>query len=1260
MLGKNIGLDRPTIRLSSVNGHSLSVKGKLTLELAFDKQKYRHDFHVVDGITSSVILGYDFITDKEARLSFTTNDHVMELGHERVSLENDSFINSLVRLTEDVYLPAQTVTMTNGKRGRRKVGGLCTITKTNNGFMSSEPGLKIVDSVIELRGTKVPITLRNETNKSFTLKKGNVVGFISRIDADEIEEDEGERLGGSEISEGEEDEEVSVEFRQKIEELVRDNSEIFAEKDAELGNTKLIKMNIETGDHDPINLKAYRPAFHKRQIIEEQIEDMLKAGVIEQSRSPWAFPVVIVRKKDGSQRFCVDYRRLNDITQKYQWNLPHIDDILARLGNSKYFTSLDLKSGYWQIPMDEKDKEKTAFISHKGQFQFNKMPFGLCNAPSYFCELMEKVVGDLSFTIAYLDDLIIYSETEQEHIEHIREVFVRLREADLKLKRKKCEFFKKELKYLGHIIDKRGVRPDDDKLESIRSLERPTNVTEVRSFIGMCSFYRKFIQNFSKIAEPLTKLTRKHSSFEWNLECQHAFDELKSKLGSAEILAFPDLTKDYILYTDASDSCIGAVLAQNFDEGERPIQYLSHQLSNTQKRWPIIQKEAFAIVYAIQKFEHFLHGSKFVIKCDHKPLKYIFSSEMKNPKVQRWAMIISEHNCEIQYLEGKLNTKADFFSRVPRMPQNDDETVEKAEVAVGNAAAINTDAINPKEIRIQAEYYEKLRHQETPLVPETNFPDIKQEQMKDPELSRIIAELSGETPGKRDPYLLIDQVLYYTPDDEAVHKLVIPESLRGVVLRECHDNNCHMGMDKTYDKVRRFYHWRGIFRDVTKYVKSCVLCSANGMKKDLRPLQAMDTAKFPLEKICIDTCGPYPESHDGNKYLITVMDMFSGWPELYPVPDRSANTVANVLLNDFIPSHSCPLEILSDNGTEFCNQIVDSICERMKILRVKTSVYHPRSNGRIERLHRVWNMMASKHVDNDPRSWDKLVPSVLFAIRTSVNESSKYSPFYLLYNREPILPLDTLLRPRFKYLGDDFHETVMERQHEAFRIAQKERKRAVQRQQKYHNRRARKIDFEPHDPVYLFNNNKSNKWSKRWIPYYRIMKKNSEVNYTIKNILDGTTRDVHTELLKPASIDWVIPQAVDENARKSKFVVPQDTSSEDTSDSEFSNSREREGRRLSNTADSESENSDVSPRTHDSSDSSDDNEPLEDIIPLERLRSYERKRSLMSNPEPTEITSHTENTEPMETSISNIRVKGKRKSKPKSIKLLLSTICDML
>ena len=453
----------------------------------------------------------------------------------------------------------------------------------------------------------------------------------------------------------------------ELEEWVMLRPDVFATDGVSNGQTPGVQMKIDTGNHPPIRQRPYRIPLSKRKAVEVEIEKMLSEGVIRPSKSSWASPITLVPKKDGSIRFCVDYRKVNAITRKDAHPLPHIQDIFDSLSGAKIFSTLDLKSGYWQIPMHPEAIEKTAFVCHRGLFEFTRMPFGLANAPAEFQRTMQTVLGKMlgRFAMVYLDDIVVYSKNEREHREHINLICDALEENGLKLKPSKCEFNKSSVELLGYIVSAEGITCNPQKTEVIAKLSQPQTVKDVRSFLGMAGYYRQCVPNFAKVAAPLVSLTRKHARFAWGREQQEAFDALKSLLVSSKVMAHPDTHKPYKLYTDACDYAVGAILVQVDDQGiERPIQYVSKQLSGAQLNWATIEKEAYAVVHALTKLRPYLYGSQFTIYTDHKPLKSLFLSEVKNTKIQRWSVLIAEYGAPIEYRKGAHNIRADMLSRI--------------------------------------------------------------------------------------------------------------------------------------------------------------------------------------------------------------------------------------------------------------------------------------------------------------------------------------------------------------------------------------------------------------------------------------------------------------------------------------------------------------------------------------------------------------------------------------------------------------------
>ena len=515
-------LTHKKVCLQSANGLNLGVTVALLYSFCIGSTEMSQDFFVIRDLNRNLILGLDWLKRNNVRIYFDLKCLRIN-GKHYVNLEEDIHIASTVRMKKTCLIKPNTAMICYGKVRENPdipIGVSYEVSQIDKGFLTDQPGLQIINTVSTLdKSRTLPVLIVNNTNKYIKIYRHGLLAKImvvqnnvtqinsviqnnnckNKLDLKELELD------------------VPEKYRSKIEKLILQNRDLFSNKDSELGKTDTVKMQIDTGNTTPIKMRPYRTPIKNREVVDHSIDEMLDAGVINRSRSPWSFPVVIVDKKDGRKRFRVDFRKLNQITKKNSFPLPLIDDILALLGKAKYFTSLDLKSGYWQVAMDDKDKEKTAFTCHKGLFEFNVMPFGLSNAPAVFQELMSVVLrGYHNFATAYLDDILIFSSTLEEHIRHLSLIFDRLRQHNLKLKLKKCGFLKLETNYLGFIISEEGIKPDEKKVDAIRSLPVPTCVKDVRSFIGMCSYYRRFIPNFSQIAEPIIALTRKYVHFKWS------------------------------------------------------------------------------------------------------------------------------------------------------------------------------------------------------------------------------------------------------------------------------------------------------------------------------------------------------------------------------------------------------------------------------------------------------------------------------------------------------------------------------------------------------------------------------------------------------------------------------------------------------------------------------------------------------------------------------------------------------------------------
>lgn len=757
------------------------------------------------------------------------------------STAQEEYPKARVRLvkTVTVSLRAGKIVKAEIEGGFRK--GECYVFEPGLGALS---GLSIPETVVTAGETgRIFVPLQNLSTTRVKVQRGVELGTVELLQAGHANDvgvkDQVEPLGSTcaqviggsvasqrnqqllealHLNQGDLSEQQFLELQSALLEAC----DVFAMDSSELGHTSLVQHSIDTGDHPPIKQHPYRTPMIRREQMAKMIDDMQKQGIIQPSSSPWASPVVLVPKKDGTTRFCVDYRRLNAVSRKDVYPLPRIEDILSTLGEAKYFTTLDLASGYWQIELEQSSRPKTAFATHQGLFEFTRMPFGLCNAPATFQWLMQVILAGLEWKccFVYLDDILVASRTFEEHLSHLQEVFRRLREAGLRLKPKKCAILREEVAYLGHTISQEGIKPDPAKVHKVRTFPVPTDVTTLRQFLGLASYYRKFIQGFAEVASPLHELTKKGSSFCWTSACEEAFQTLKDLLCDAPVLAYPRFGTGatFVLETDASIRGLGAVLAQPQPDGTiHPIAYASRSLQPAEKNYGISELETLGLVWAVKYFRPYILGYPCTVFTDHAACSSLLGSQRPSGKLARWAMAIQEMDLTIKHRSGKKNGNADALSRVP-----EDSTVEMSSTTLTVSAQDDLPAATQS---LSPEVQEQLE-------------DIQQQQQRDPELLPLISYLRrGELPEEEKAakkivmesakYELMDGILHFEYPT-APHRwcIVVPKDLQVPLLEETHGGKFagHFAERKTHDRLRRYYWWRGMRADVRRYCRGCLPC----------------------------------------------------------------------------------------------------------------------------------------------------------------------------------------------------------------------------------------------------------------------------------------------------------------------------------------------------------------------------------------------------------------------------------------------------
>jgi hypothetical protein len=599
--------------------------------------------------------------------------------------------------------------------------------------------------------------------------------------------------------------------------------------------------------------------------------------------------------------------------------------MLDKLGKSKYFTTLDLASGYWQIEVKEEDREKTAFTTGAGLYEFNVLPFGLTGAPSAFQRTMDYILMDTPHSMVYIDDVIVFSESFAQHLVDLENVFKRIRQANLKLKPQKCAWAKPEVKFLGHVVSNKGIKPDPENTEKVQSFPTPKTVKHIQQFLGLASYYRRFIKDFAKIAEPLHKLLKKSEKFRWTEKCQEAFEVLKEKLTSPPIMTFPRFDKPFLLQTDASGHSLGAVLGQvNEDGAETVVAYASRTLKAAERAYSVIERELLAIIWGVRFWRHYLYGQNIQLQTDHAPLRWLMSHKDQSSRLIRWALQLQEYDIQIEYKPGKSNENADALSRIP-----DDTIVAAIFQAIPQTEAMKQHQQEDEEIQLIRQC---LKDGQVP---------------KHPQNHRLKLHLKANA----SRYMEKEDMLYFNSPYGPI--LVLPRKFREQILLTFHDGafGGHVSAPKVLARMRLKYFWPSMLQDVTSWCKSCQLCAARKRPKKY--------VKAPLKPIAVD--GPFstlamdilelPKTTAGNRYILVCVDYLTKWPECFPLPDQKADTIAQTLVEEVIARHGAPRRILTDRGANFMSEVIAEVTKIFNIHKISTSPYHPQCDGVAERLN---------------------------------------------------------------------------------------------------------------------------------------------------------------------------------------------------------------------------------------------------------------------------------------------------------------------
>ena len=1099
---------------------------------------------------------------------------------------------------QSVKIPAWSIQVVNGT-SRKLNGDYCALVEQDPEFYSTLPrNMLLIRSYSTVKKGSLSVCLINYGDEDvwlppklklanlYSVEEVGTIGgnHIYQTDDHEIvvslekmevfeEEDSGwksaeEIIEALDVDTGN----MTPEQLQKFKDLLLKHQKVFSRGDHDLGYSDTVKHRILTTDEEPVRLPYRRLSPHIQPAVMDHLNKWLKAGIIKESTSPFASQAVIIEKKDKTLRICVDYRQLNKKTVRDAFPLPRIDEALDSLKGAKIFSSIDLAQGYLQCAMDERDVHKTAFrAGSSGLYEFSRMPFGLCNGPATFSRLMMAVLGDQNYhsLLLYLDDIMVFAEDMEQMFERLDLVFTRLGIHGLKIKPSKTHLFKDAVKYLGHIVSGKGVSPDPGNIQAVADWKIPDSENKLRSFLGLASYYRRFVKSFAQIAAPLNALLsststkkkkRKKKTVEdkrpfverWSEECAKAFETLKSCLVSPPVLGYPDFTKPFLVETDASCSGLGAVLSQEQDGKNVVIAYASRGLRPSEKNYPAIKLEFLAIKWSVcEKFRDYLLGGTFTILTDNNPLSYLQTSKL-NAADLRWASELASFNFDIKYRSGKKNRVADALSRKPEellmsviegtvLPHELRVRIQQEVVSVENITTAKMEKISVTVETIQ--------------LPGVDISQMSELQKKDPVWSRFhewwkdgslptrsnVSKESSVVKKVANAKMwqkleMEDGVLYRNILQEGVpvKQLLLPECLKKEVLQGYHDKAGHQGIERTTALITHRCFWPRMCKEIEEYCKKCERCQLSKEHfPKVKPKMGSLNATKPLEILAIDFL-KLDKASDGREDVLTMTDVFTKFAKAVPTRNQKASTVAKVLVTEWFCNYGVPNRLHSDRGANFESQLIAELCKIYGIKKSSTAPYTPNQNGQCERYNRTLINLLKTLPPEKKKQWPKCIGEYVFVYNATPHASTGFSPHYLLFGVEPRLPIDVMLDQRSEKCAelDEWltgHHTRVSKALE--RAAGNLEKEALSRQ-KFMNRKTSDAEIPIGGRVFLrkYGHKERAKLEDIWDPVpYKVVSKKGNI-YTVQPADGvGETKDRHRkDLLDTRELVEFFPEVIDE------------------------------------------------------------------------------------------------------------------------------------
>lgn len=952
---------------------------------------------------------------------------------------------------------------------------------------------------------------------------------------------------------------VPSEAKSDLFKLINEFQDIFSLPSDKMTVNNFYQQKLRISDDSPVYIKNYRTPFAQRDEINSQVNKLLDSDLIEPSCSQYNSPVLLVPKKpiNGKQqwRMCVDYRAINKKIIADKFPLARIEDILDLLGRAKYFTVLDLFSGFHQVPLEADSRDITSFSTHDASYRWKVLPFGLKVSPNSFSRMMSLAFAGATALqhFLYMDDIIVIGCSVEHHIKNLNAIFNVCRKYNLKLNPNKCNFFKHEVTYLGHICSDRGIFPDPNKLKAVKNYPIPDSKDAVKRFVAFANFYRKFIPNFSGIAKALNELTRKKAIFVWQDAQQRAFNKLKNALTTNPILVYPDFSKQFVLYVDASKDAVGAALCQKHENTYMPISYASKCFNKAELNKSTIEKELLAIHFAIKHYRPYLFNVHFEIKSDHKPLTYLFALKDPSSKLTRIRLDLEEYDFTIVHVKGRDNVIADALSRINISDLKSMRDINKTICHVTTrsmARNANLQANNPIAPTItdtgiqQPKAFEPINNEICQRWPLLHFKctqnnnkfaisahitknkqtltrfntSVTAIQIYESVFARL-NEIADRIDVNKCKIYNNDEIFQYVSIEQ--FKLQANKQLKRLciaiirapiiihdenekinIMKQCHDHAIfggHCGKRRLHAKIRSNYYWKSMSRDISSFVNRCNKCQINKPKNKTHvPMCLTDTPQRPFECVVIDTVGPLRRTTNNNKYIVTIICNLTKYLIAVPVANKEARTVAQAIANHLFLVYGPFTKMITDQGTEYNNSLFTSLCSILQINHGMSTAYHHETVGSIERNHRVLNEYLRHYLDTD--EWDNLLRYYTYCYNCTPHTSFSfaYSPFELIFGKQ-VNELNITKQNHIDplYNVDDYSKEFKYNLQLAHKHAKSMLENAKQVSKMQYDRKNKFIDFNIGDQI-LITNEGAHKHDKLYLGPFEIIDV-SEFNVTVND-----------------------------------------------------------------------------------------------------------------------------------------------------------------